>query len=68
MVRGHGLNKRDKSIQDAWMRLYICITTDDINEFYMAYAGHKPYKAKEGNYTWREINKTKPIRREKNEY
>ena len=61
------LYKRDESIMKAWLRLYVCITTDDIDEFYMAYAGHKVYKAEKGNYTWREINKTKPIRRERNE-
>lgn len=59
-VRGY---HKDTSIRAAWLRLYICIITDNKDEFYMALCGHKAYKAEKGNYTWNEVNKTKPIRR-----
>ena len=39
---GRNINQRNAAIIDAWVRLYICITTNDINEFYKALSGNVP--------------------------
>ena len=35
------MNQSNEAIIDGWVRLYICITTNDINEFYKALSGNE---------------------------
>lgn len=57
---GRSLNTRNPAIVNAWINFYICITTNDVNEFYKALSGNNPRK-KGHHYTWDEVNKTKPL-------
>ena len=68
MNEGRTLNQHSDPIKRAWINLFICITTDDVNAFYMALAGHVPRNS-ESHATWDEVNKTKPprIRRPRND-
>ncbi len=54
---GRNMNQRNAAIIDAWVRLYICITTNDINEFYKALNGKVPRKGGKKNYIWEMVNK-----------
>ena len=51
------MNQCNEAIIDAWVRLYICITTNDINEFYKALSGNVPRKGAKKHYTWEMANK-----------
>ena len=51
------MNQRNKAIIDAWVRFYICITTNDMNEFYKALSGKLPRKGSKKHYTWEMANK-----------
>ena len=51
------MNQSNEAIIDGWVRLYICITTNDINEFYKALSGKVPRKGVKKNYTWETVNK-----------
>ena len=51
------MNQRNAAIIDAWVRLYICITTNDMNEFYKALSGNVPRKGANKHYTWEMVNK-----------
>lgn len=42
--KGRNINQRNEAIIDGWVRLYICITTNDVNEFYKALSGKGPEK------------------------
>ena len=57
------MSQRNTAIIDGWVRLYICITTNDINEFYKALSGKLPRKGVKKNYTWETANK--PYERKK---
>lgn len=59
---GRTLNKRDELIRKAWLRLYICITTNDVKEFYAALSGKSVAEDKK-HYTWEVANKEKPQRK-----
>ena len=52
------MNQRNKAIIDAWIRLYICITTNDINEFYKALSGNVPRKGPNKYRLWETVNKS----------
>ena len=54
---GRNINQRNAAIIDGWVRLYICITTNDINEFYQALRGKVPRKGVKKYYTWVTANK-----------
>lgn len=47
------MNQRNKAIIDGWIRLYICITTNDVNEFYKALSGNVPRKGVKKYYPYR---------------
>ena len=51
------MNQRNAAIIDAWVRLYICITTNDINEFYKALNGNVPRKGPKKYRLWETVNK-----------
>ena len=51
------MNQRNAAIIDGWVRLYICITTNDINEFYKALSGNVPRKGVKKYYAWETANK-----------
>ena len=51
------MNQRNAAIIDAWVRLYICITTNDMNEFYKALSGNVPRKGAKKNRLWEMVNK-----------
>ena len=51
------MNQRNAAIIDGWVRLYICITTNDINEFYKALSGNEPRKGVKKHYEWEMVNK-----------
>ena len=55
------MNQRNAAIIDGWVRLYICITTNDINEFYKALSGNVPRKGVKKHYEWEMV--TKPYER-----
>lgn len=55
---GRSLNTRNPAVVNAWINFYICITTNDVNEFYKALSGNNPRK-KGHHYTWEEVNKTR---------
>lgn len=55
---GRSMNQCNEAIIDAWVRLYICITTNDINEFYQALSGKVPRKGSKKHYTWEMANKS----------
>lgn len=54
---GRSMNQRNNAIIDGWVRLYICITTNDINDFYKVLSGKVPRKGVKKNYTWETVNK-----------
>lgn len=54
---GRNINQRNAAIIDGWVRLYICITTNDINEFYKALSGKVPRNGVKKYYTWETANK-----------
>lgn len=58
---GRSMNQRNAAIIDGWVRLYICITTNDINEFYKALSGKVPRKGVKKHYEWEMA--TKPYER-----
>lgn len=64
---GRTMNQRNDAIADAWVRLWICITTNDINEFYEALSGHQP-RASGKHYTWDTVNNAKPINKRKKDF
>lgn len=49
---GRSMNQRNAAIIDGWVRLYILITTNDINEFYKALSGKVPRKGVKKHYEW----------------
>ena len=53
--------------QKARVRLWICITTNDINEFYEALSGHQP-RASGKHYTWDTVTNAKPINKRKKDF
>ena len=55
------MNEHNAAIIDGWVRLYICITTNDINEFYKALSGKVPRKGVKKHYEWEMV--TKPYER-----
>ena len=55
------MNQSNEAIIDGWVRLYICITTNDINEFYKALSGKVPRKGVKKHYEWEMV--TKPYER-----
>ena len=55
------MNQRNAAIIDGWVRLYICITTNDINEFYKALGGKVPRKGVKKHYEWEMV--TNPYER-----
>ena len=57
MSGGRTLNQSTDPIKKAWLNLYVCITTEDINAFYMALSGHTPREC-DNHYTWNEVHKT----------
>lgn len=57
------MNQRNAAIIDGWVRLYICITTNDINEFYKALSGKVPRKGVKKHYEWEMV--TKPYERKR---
>ena len=54
---GININQRNAAIIDGWVRLYICITTNDINEFYKALGGNEPKKGAKEHHLWETVNK-----------
>ena len=61
MNGGRSMNQRNAAIIDGWVRLYICITTNDINEFYKALGGNTPREGTAHHYTWETVNNPKKI-------
>lgn len=59
MNGGRSMNQRNAAIIDGWVRLYICITTNDINEFYKALGGNTPREGTTHHYTWETANNPK---------
>ena len=51
------MNQRAAAIIDGWVRLYICITTDDIDEFYKALRGKEKKKGAKNYHLWEMVNK-----------
>ena len=51
------MNQSNEAIIDGWVRLYICITTNDINEFYNALSGHEKRKGAKNYHLWEMVNK-----------
>ena len=64
MIVDHGrsMNTPNDPITNAWINLFICITTNDMNEFYMALSGHTPNPNSKKHYTWEEVNKTAQVK------
>ena len=60
-MRNKNYIRRNAAIIDGWVRLYICITTNDINEFYKALSGKVPRKGVKKHYEWEMA--TKPYER-----
>lgn len=61
---GKGLCKRNFLIELAWYRLFIAITTTDINEFYQALGKNAIHEGKK-HYTWDMANNSKKINKSK---
>lgn len=61
MEGGKTLNKQNDLIKKAWLNLYICITTDDVKEFYKALGGNVLRNCK-NHYTWNEVNNVEQIK------
>ena len=57
------INQRNAAIIDGWVRLYICITTNDMNEFYQALSGNEPRKGPNKYRLWETVNKPYKINR-----
>lgn len=53
MTEGRRMNKHGDPIRQAWLNLFICITTDDVNAFYNALSG-RPVRDSGHHVTWDE--------------
>lgn len=53
-MKCQSLNQKTDPVMKAWLRFFVCLTTDDINEFYHALGMHKP-RGKD-NYFWDMVN------------
>ncbi len=62
MTAGQHMNQRNDMIVNAWINLWICITTKDMHEFYKALGGNTP-RAHGHHYTWDEANKPWPVKK-----
>ena len=51
------MNQSNEAIIDGWVRLYICITTNDINEFYKALRGNEKKRGAKNYNLWEMVNK-----------
>ena len=51
------MNQSNEAIIDGWVRLYICITTNDIDEFYKALSGNEKKKGAKKYQLWEMVNK-----------
>lgn len=62
--------KRQDPLKMAWLNLWVCITTNDIQEFYNALNGGKPKKIRESENhpTWDEVNKIKTMNKRKDKW
>ena len=56
--------KRQDPLKMAWLNLWICITTNDIQEFYKP----KKIRESENHHTWDEVNKIKTMNKRKDEW
>lgn len=61
MDGGTTLNQSNDLIMKAWINLFICITTNDVNEFYKALSGYELRDGQKKHYTWDVATNARPI-------